>query len=80
MKAKYKMRDGRCPMCNSENLYYAGSILKEMFIRYDYTCEDCGFVGGEDYLLKFAGHIAYTDKGVELLDNPKDKENGQART
>ena len=71
MKAKYEMKEGLCPMCNSDDLVYEANELLDNIIRYPYACGNCDFVGAEDSTLTFDSHIALDPKeGIILLENP----------
>lgn len=73
---------GHCPMCNSNNLNYEESFIKNEYIYYPYTCSDCGTTGREEYYLDYCKHVNIYTKDGEYLDNAMydteyDKINGE---
>ena len=55
MSIKFKSNEeGKCPICNSENLEYFGMEFNVMGnVYYPWTCSDCGTEGKEWYYVNF---------------------------
>ena len=49
MKEIEKECEGRCPLCNSDNLDYNTSNIDCDYVIYSYTCETCHTTGKEYY-------------------------------
>ncbi len=49
-----KFEQGKCPKCESEDLYYGIANIDEG-LDYPFTCNECGFQGTEVYGVKFQG-------------------------
>ena len=61
---KFKSNEeGRCPICNSENLEYFGMELMDNAIYYPWHCLDCDTEGKEWYYVNFSEVTAYTSGG-----------------
>ena len=52
-----KQEQGICPICNSDNIEYVGSMeITDVGVYYNAYCKDCGASFEEHYDLSFAGH------------------------
>lgn len=69
--------NGVCPLCNSNDLDYAGIELDGDIAHYPWTCNSCKAEGAEYYYMRFSGQNIYlfADKKrsgmqeIELWDN-----------
>jgi hypothetical protein len=50
---------GNCGHCNSSNVDWYESELNDDCVRYDYTCDDCGFEGSEWHDVKFSEQTTF---------------------
>lgn len=55
---KKKHEQGRCPICDSDNLRYrySGIHYEGDYTCYEWECEDCHTQGTENYKMEFAEH------------------------
>ena len=56
-KLELDIQQGKCPKCDGYDLDYDTLELGDLqTVQYPYTCNECGFVGREQYSLAFIGH------------------------
>jgi len=55
--------EGKCPICNSENLEYFGMELEDTAVYFPWHCPDCDTEGKEWYNVNFSEVTAYTPDG-----------------
>lgn len=61
---KFKSNEeGKCPICNSENLEYFGMELEDTAVYFPWHCPDCDTDGKEWYYVNFSEVLAYTPDG-----------------
>ena len=74
---KFRITQGNCPNCDSDNLDYGDSYPYESDYLYEFQCMDCGIVGEEHYTLSFDGYsVGYND---DYFENRQEVEFGKQK-
>jgi hypothetical protein len=67
-------RQGFCPSCGSEDLNYDSPEFYAESITYNFSCNNCGVSGIEEYSMRFVGS-SYYKNGKTFYVNEGDKLN-----
>lgn len=58
----YKVSEGKCVKCESEELDYKAVEIRDKHLFYPYTCTSCGVEAKEYYLIKYWASISEDDE------------------